>query len=186
MKIIMGTGSRSVVKDVNARGIYSVTEQYLVGWHQLEPDGILLITGMAEGWDEIIAKVGLRNNIPYDAYIPTKNYGEYYWGKKSLLGRNRMATWYELVDGARRVTYLEDIYGSPRMMRKSEIDKYTIAGPNYFINGIWLHANFARNEVMAQNSDMAVVYDAGSSGTRDAVTRLRELKKPMRFYPFAA
>jgi len=58
-----------------AKEIYSDLEDYLLWYHEKEVGGIHLISGMAEGWDEAIAKVGMRNNIPYDVYIPTRNYG---------------------------------------------------------------------------------------------------------------
>ena len=184
MRIIMGTGSRSMLTHPQAKEIYSDLEDYLLWYHEKEVGGIHLISGMAEGWDEAIAKVGMRNNIPYDVYIPTRNYGQYYWGDHSQQNVNRMAMFNTLVESARKAHYLEDIYGEPRFMRKGEVDKYTMAGPNYFMNGIWLHANMARNEEMVKISDLAVVYDAQSSGTRDAVTRLRQTRTAFEVYPF--
>lgn len=185
MRIVMGTGSRSMLTHPEARDIYGNLEWYLGELHKREVGGIHLITGMAEGWDEAVAKVGYRNSIPYDAYVPTKDYGKYYWGRKSLLGIDRLHVFEELLGGARKVIYLEDIYGQPRFMRRGEIDQYTIAGPNYQTSpGFWLHANMARNEEMVKISDMAVVYEAGSAGTRDAVARLRAAKKHFVPYPF--
>ncbi len=187
MKTIMGTGSRSMLTEPNVREIYENLKAHILHLKELEPDHhILLISGMAEGWDEAIAKVGMREGIEYHVYLPTRDYGNYYWGQHSLLGINRMEMFNTLVDGAARVTYLEDIYGEPRFMRKGEIDKHTIAGPNYFINGIWLHANMARNQVMVDNSrgGRALVYGKESSGTRDAVSRLRQAKLDYEVYPF--
>lgn len=187
MKAIMATGSRSMVTDPNAKTIYENLKAHILHLKDLEPDHhIILITGMAEGWDEAFAKIGMREGIEYHVYLPTRDYGNYYWGQKSLTGHNRMEMFNQLVDGAARVTYLEDIYGEPRFMRMREVDQWTIAGPNYFVNGIWIHANMARNQVMVDNArgGRALVYDTGSAGTRDAVSRLRTNKLDYEVYPF--
>lgn len=181
MKIIMGTGSRSMVTAPDAREIYGRLEQYLMGWHNLEVGGIHLISGMAEGWDEAIAKVGMRNGVPYDCYVPTRDYGNFYWARNSRMGVNRLAMFDELLSGARAVHYLEDKYGEPTFMKARE---GVIPGPNYNVNGYWIHANMLRNQEMVDISDMAVVYEATSSGTRDAVARLRQAKLAIRYYPF--
>lgn len=189
MKAIMGTGPRSMVTAPDRVEIYQNTEAHVLHLQEIEPDGkIILISGMAEGWDEAIAKIGLRNGIEYHVYLPTRDYGNYYWGQHSLLGVSRIAIFNQLVDGAARVTYLEDIYGPPRFMRRHEIDKYTIAGPNYNINGLWVHANMARNQVMVDNcrGGRALVYDANTPGTRDAVARLKQARLGYEVYPFKA
>jgi hypothetical protein len=185
-KIIMGTGSRSMLTDPNAVEIYKHLEAHVLHLKELEQDHtIVLISGMAEGWDEAIAKVGERNNIPYHCYIPTKDYGAYYWGRKSLMGIDRLHIFDRLIEGAARVTYLEEIYGEPRFMKRGEIDAHTIAGPNYEVNpGFWLHANMARNSVMVTNSTHDLVYDKDSAGTRDAVAKLRGAKRSYEVYPF--
>jgi hypothetical protein len=189
MKAIMGTGSRSMLTAPNAREIYENLKAHILHLKEIEPDHhIILISGMAEGWDEAIAKIGMREGIEYHVYIPTKDYGNYYWGQHSLLGVNRMEMFNQLVDGAARVTYLEDIYGQPRFMRRHEIDQFTIAGPNYNVGGLWLHANMARNRVMVDNcrGGRALVYDSGSAGTRDAVARLKQARLAYEVYPFKA
>ncbi len=179
MRIIMGTGSRSMVTDPNAKAIYKILEDYVLGIAERH-GGVLLISGMAEGWDEAIAKVGMRNNIPYHVYIPTQNYGEYYWRDHSVTSTNRIEMFNQLVDGAQRVTFLEEVYGPYTM---------TNQGPKYLVDSdgetnIWLHANFARNAVMVQNSEIALVYNPQSPGTRDAVARLRRARKQYEVYPF--
>lgn len=157
---VMGTGSRSMVTDPNAKNIYNTLERYITILHEEDPD-LVLITGMAEGWDEAIAKVAFRNHIPYICAIPNKGYGEYYWGKHSLLGVNRMNTFNQLVNGAAEVVYV-------------------CAG--IYENGV--HANFVRNQWMVDNCDSALVYNPQSSGTRDAVARLTTAGKPYEVFPF--
>lgn len=116
---------------------------------------------MAEGWDEAIAKVGMREGIPYLAYVPNPGYGNYYWGQHSLTGRNRMATFNELLAAARQVIY--------------------VAQTIYVGN---VHANFVRNQAMVDTCDMALVYNPQSSGTKDAVLRLQAAGKPWIAHPF--
>lgn len=183
----MGTGSRELIVDPNAKEVYDNTEEYLVWRHEQEVGGIHLICGLAEGFDEVIGLVGLRNNIPYDCYIPTKDYGNYYWAQHSLTKRNRIDRFNEIMLGARAVHYLEDLYHqTPKFLSGPGI----MRGPNYWIGdpqlgeGMWLHANMARNEEMVKVSDMAVVYDKGSRGTRDAVARLKARRMPLEYYPF--
>lgn len=133
---VMGTGTRRLIINPGAAGVYAIAEGFILEmWEYLEGD-MHLITGMAEGWDELIAKVGLNNKIPYHAYVPNKGYGKYYWGKRSLLRRNRLPTYEKLLDGAARVIY--------------------VAGNDLYVNGE--HANFVRNRRMIADSDMALVY----------------------------
>lgn len=158
---IMGTGSRSMVTNPKAMDIYKNLEGFILMLKEKDPD-LILISGMAEGWDEAIAKVGLRNGIPYIVAIPNRTYGSYYWGKKSLTSQNRMDTFNKLVDGA-----AEEIY----------------VCNSIYVNGV--HANFIRNQWMVDACDAALVFDPSSSGTKDAVARLTAAKKPYRASPFS-
>ena len=160
---VMGTGSRRMILQPDAREIYDALEVEIFKLREEFP-GLVLITGMAEGWDEAFAKIGLRNGIPYEAYIPNKGFGAYYWGKNSLMGQNRMGTFNQLVGGARKVTYCCD---------------------SLYLNGV--HSNFIRNDWMIAASDLALVYYAPGSknagGTADAVKKLRGVI-PFKVYPF--
>lgn len=184
MRNIMGTGSRSMVMAEDAKDIYQTLEEYVLWLHEQEE--VCLISGLAEGWDEAIAKVGIRNGISYIAVVPTKDYGSYYWGRKSLTGHNRLNTFNELVAGASEVVYLEDLYGEPQWVKYRESGLMNIIpGPNYTFQGGLLHANFARNQVMVDRCDSALVYNAKSSGTRDAISRLTAAGKGYEEYPFS-
>lgn len=181
MRRIMGTGSRQVVVAQDRAKIYKDTEDFILRVLDTDPD-TKLITGMAEGWDEVIAKIGFRNNIPYWAMIPTKDYGKYYWGRKSLTGHDRTDTFNALVEGATRVTYMSDIYGDPLFW--GEGHPGIIPGPNYRVGDGWVHANMLRNTHMVHYCTDAVVYAARTPGTRDAVAKLNAAGKPYLIYPF--
>lgn len=158
---IMGTGSRSMVTRDDRVDIYQDLEAEILRLAAKYPN-LTLISGMAEGWDEAIAKVAFRNNLPYMVMIPNEGYGDYYWRRNSLLKVNRMETFDELVSNANEVIYVcRSIY----------------------VDGV--HANFIRNQAMVNACDGALVFEPGSSGTRDAVTRLRAVGKPFKVYPFS-
>jgi len=157
----MGTGSRSMVVAANRHQIYDDLRNFVLKLRTADSD-LVLISGMAEGWDEAIAKVGMREGIPYLAYVPNPGYGNYYWGQHSLTGRDRMATFNELLAAARQVIY--------------------VAQTIYVGN---VHANFLRNQAMVDACDMALVYNPTSSGTRHAVGLLQAAGKPFTVAPFA-
>lgn len=148
----------------DAKAIYDNLEQEVLRL-QVKYPTLHLISGMAEGWDEAIAKAAFRNNIPYTCYIPNLGYGKYYWQQNSLLKRDRMDTFTELIANATDVVY---------------VCKYIYEN----VDGVRTHANFIRNQAMVDACDGALVYDATSSGTRDAVTRLVKAGKPFKVYPF--
>jgi hypothetical protein len=159
---IMGTGSRSMLVAPNAKAIYNNLEEEVLRLTVKYPN-LTLISGMAEGWDEAIAKVAMRNNIPYSVMIPTKDYGDYYWRRNSLLKVNRMTTFDELISKAAEVIYVSN---------------------KLYVDGV--HANFIRNQAMVDACDGALVYEPHSRGTQDAVNRLAKANKPMKVYPFSA
>ena len=157
---VMGTGSRSMVTNPHRHNIYANLEQKVLQLREQYPD-LVLISGMAEGWDEAIAKVGMRNEIPYEVALPTNTYGQYYWAQHSVLHRNRIAVFNELVEHACTVT---------------------IISKSLYLNG--LHANFVRNQYMVDRCNKALVFNPTSSGTRDAVARLVSAHKPYLVSPF--
>ena len=160
---VMGTGSRRMILQPNAKEIYDALEAEILQLRE-EHEGLVLVTGMAEGWDEAFAKIGLRNKIPYEAYIPNEGFGDYYWGRKSLVGKNRMGTFNELVKGAQKVKYCCN---------------------SLYVNGV--HSNFIRNDWLIGASDLALVYYAPGTknvgGTADAVRKMKGVI-PFKVYPF--
>lgn len=172
---VMGTGSRSMVHAADRQFVYDNLRLMVVKIRERHPD-LVLISGMAEGWDEAIAKVGQKLSIPYIVVIPTDDYGDYYWRRNSQLKRDRFGMYDLLVRGASEKIRCEDIYGPYKM---------TKWGPMYVMsNGDEVHANKARNQVMVNMCDMALVYKPNSTGTRDAVARLVTAQKPYLVSPF--
>ncbi len=178
---IMGTGSRSAItsKSPTPKEIYRELEDYVCSIAARA--NIVLISGMAEGWDEMIAAVGYRNDLPYICVLPTKDYTNYYWAR-SLTGEDRRSVAKMYMDAALDVVFLEDTYGAPYYLRRGP--GVNIPGPNYNIEGTWIHANMLRNQLMVDICDGALVFEAGSAGTKDAVARLKKAKKPYETFPF--
>jgi hypothetical protein len=167
MFYVMGTGSRKMVVREDRAEIYALLEYKISLLLEEYPD-LHLISGMAEGWDEAIAKVGMRRNIPYSCYIPHRTYGDYYWGRKSLTGKNRIATFNEIVEAAADVQFIcQDLYE--------------------YINGKRVHANFIRNDAMVERADLALAYIPEghfSPGTNHALGLLHRKRTEVQMYPF--
>lgn len=164
---VMGTGSRSLVTSPKRMDVFKVTEERILTMvNQCTQEDFVIISGMAEGFDEALAVIAINHGIPLHVYIPNPTYGWYYWGKRSLTGQNRLAKFNRLVSRATKVTICcEDIYT---------------------VNGLGqkYHSNFYRNDMMVDAADEALVYDAGSSGTRQAVQSLHETGTPYSVYPY--
>lgn len=157
---VMGTGSRSMRTAPDAQNIFHILQTHILTIFEAHPS-LVLISGMAEGWDEAIAKVAIFNKIPFIAAIPNAGYGEYYWGKNSLLKKDRLSEFRQLLSKAIDVVFVCD---------------------TLYVDGV--HSNFIRNQWMVNKCHLALVYNATSSGTRDVVTRLNVAKKPFEEYPF--
>lgn len=150
MYIIAGTGSRSYAGQLDKK-----LDQYIrfqLGVHGSE---LRLMSGMAEGWDEAIARIAIANNIAFITVIPNKGYGQYYWGSHSTTGRNRMAEFNDYLAKAAEVVYVST---------------------TLYVNG--QHSNFVRNQYMVDHADEFVVFNPTSPGTRDCVARIQAVQKP--------
>lgn len=157
---VMGTGSRSMLTHPNHPGIMSDLAARIRALREEHPD-LLLISGMAEGWDEAIATVGQEEDISYVVYLPNEGYGRYYWGNNSLLKKNRMARFNELLASAQEVIYVCS---------------------SIYVKGV--HSNFLRNQAMVDVAELALVYEGGTPGTRQTVQLLKKSSVPYEVYPF--
>lgn len=160
---LMGTGSRSMRTDPNAQSIYRILVRHILYIFEQKPE-LVLISGLAEGWDEAIAKAAIQNDIPFIAAIPNTGYGDYYWRRTSLLKKDRLSEFQDIVSKAIEIVFV--------------CDKL------YDTNG--LHSNFVRNQWMVDKCHGALVYQGNSRGTRDAIERLQIAHKPYQEYPFTS
>jgi hypothetical protein len=113
------------------------------------------MSGMAEGWDEYLARLALELEIPFIAVVPTESYGDYYWGQKSVTGTDRRREFKDLLEQAEQVTWV---------------------CPSLYVAGV--HANFVRNQYMVDQADQFLVWNPQSRGTADCVRRIARAHKP--------
>lgn len=144
---IAGTGSRSLIlADQKTQEAVQLVIIDLLTRAQAfcEKTGKTLevISGMAEGFDELLARTAIKLNIPLLAYIPNLGYGPYYWGRASFTKTNRYVEFTDLVSRAKAVRYSAD---------------------SVYVEG--RHSNFIRNEDMLRDCNYLLVYNPTSPGT---------------------
>lgn len=153
---IAGTGGRYLAKQpiheqMLVRGMISDrVETLLILYGELH-----VVSGMAEGFDELVAQAAYLKDIPYTACIPHSGYGDYYWRRNSVVGRDRYAEFEAWVERAAKVEYV---------------------CPTIYVNGV--HSNFIRNDRMVELADEFVVFDPRSRGTAHCLTAIKRAKLP--------
>lgn len=151
--LVCATGSRSLItKHPNyCKLIFERTVNQLQELGATE-----VMSGMAEGFDECIAKAAVRLGLPLHAVVPNYGYGRYYWGRNSLLGRDRFDLFMSYLTYASEngsVEYvIEDVHNTTGI----------------YVGGV--HSNFLRNDRMvervAAEKGKFIFFDNGSRGTR--------------------
>lgn len=160
--VLVGTGSRSLRTEppgVRAHAATLVNDR--LGQAFVERgDYLIVMSGMAEGFDHLLAVTALSLGIPLWCAIPNKGYGRHYWQRNSVTGRDQYAEWCRILDAAYRVTYvMEDIHGTS--------DLY-LAG---------VHSNFVRNDWMVEQGDDFAAWDLTSRGTAHCVAAIKRAGK---------
>lgn len=194
--IVAGTGSRSLKTADPAfkAKIVEYVEARLTRLKDRHGDRLVIMSGMAEGWDELLAITAKKLGIRLWVYIPNKGYGGYYWGQNSLTGNNRIRKFNELKDYAEKVEYtLED-----RLGMEYDYDRATYYFTKGYAKGLEFprkgnwglyaptpdgvgtreHSNFARNRAMVEDADAFLVWDPSSSGTAHAFGLIKKSHKP--------
>jgi hypothetical protein len=165
MITICGTGSRdlAVAKPEVRRSVYD----WVVSWldELAALDKVLVLSGMAEGFDECVAVAASRMGLRWEAAIPHRNYASHYWGRVSVTGRDRSGAFAGLAGGAAR-----------RHIISPSVYIYTSDGRR-------VHSNFARNTWMLERSDVVLAYPTGSPGTRHGLEEAARLERDVKVYP---
>ena len=164
--VIAGTGSRSL-QQANTETKMEAKARVMAEIEASKAnhgDNLVIMSGMAEGFDKLIALCAIEQEVKLWCAIPNKGYADYYWGRNSLTGQNQMAAFNAIVANAWRVTYVfEDVH-----------HKHT----GLHING--RHSNFVRNDYMVAQGNAFWVWDPTSSGTRDCLDSIKAAGKPYR------
>lgn len=149
--IVAGTGSRSFQPSPK---VERELDQYLMKvW--TEHDEFEIMSGMAEGFDEFLARRAIALGFDWQATVPNKGYGKYYWGEHSVTGRDRYAEFDELLSKAKRVIYV------CRGIKKGGV-----------------HSNFIRNQYMVDKADAFVVGAPITKGTAHCLNLINMAQKP--------
>ena len=127
---------------------------------------LVVMSGLAEGWDELMARVAIRLGVRLWCAVPNRGYGAYYWGRESLTGVDRSADFESIRAAAERVTHvMEDIHGTRELKWRGK------------------HANFWRNDFMVTGggdfagADDFAVWNPTSRGTAHCVDAIRRAGK---------
>lgn len=100
-RCVVGTGTRQLI---NNKGIYNYVKQQLIlllfSLTIFDDETIPFtygISGGAEGFDELLSEVYNECGIQQTILIPNMTYGDYYWKKNSVTGKDRYNEFAELV-----------------------------------------------------------------------------------------
>lgn len=166
--IVAGTGSRSV-QVASAEGkaqLMNWLRDRLTRAKDKYGDSLVIMSGMAEGFDKALAVVALQLDIKLWCVVPSEGYGEYYWGRTSVTGRNMLAQFNDIISKAWRVTYvMPDPRGSEKYGKK------------------FGSANFDRNDFMVRQGNAFLVYDPSSRGTEHCFAGIKASGKPFELVP---
>lgn len=164
MITVCGTGSRDLV--VAAPEVRKDVYDWVVSWldELAASDDVLVISGMAEGFDECLAVAASRMGLRWEAALPNPTFGSHYWGKVSKTGRDRSEAFAALVGSAARRHYVSrSVYV-------------------YLPDGRRVHSNFARNSWMLERSEVVLAYPTGSAGTRHGLEEAKRLGRDVKIY----
>jgi len=154
---IAGTGSRELVLDRERYcQVRDCLANLLAGAKAEHGDNLMVISGMAEGFDEAFASAAIMADVPFIAAIPNSGYIRYYWGRTSLLKRDRTAEADAILSQASDIVYVCDGIYAPDGR----------------------HANFHRNEWMVDHADIVWVYNPTTRGTAQCYAYSRRVGKP--------
>ena len=160
-KIYAGSGSRSLKLDPEM--FTRVFNRLIEMIRQTKPS--LIISGMAEGFDEALALAAMATQTPLKAMIPFKGYCNHYWGKKSLTGKNRLNECKQIVAYAQKTGGVEYICSDWRGA-----------------DGRWAMTH--RNEAMANACHKAWVYNPTTAGTKQFHDYCENKRIPMYIIKF--
>ena len=165
MFIVAGTGPRSLQAASldDKKSAHKIVTRELTRLHKKYGEDLMLMRGMAEGFDKLLATIALELQIPLWCAIPNANYGKYYWGQKSATGKDQTARFDQIVSQAKRVQY---------------IDKITPGMQGLYRDG--KHVNFIRNEYMVFTANAFLIWDASSPGTKNCIKLVQDSGKPYK------
>lgn len=176
--ILAGTGSRELANataEVKAQAIERLRETLTV-YKQLFGDKLVIMSGMAQGFDALLAFTALDMGIRLWCAVPNKGYGDYYWGPRgTITGTDARERFNRIISQAEKVFYIkEDVHGITENGVYLDVDFKRASWNKY--NENYHHANFVRNDFMVDNADSFLVWDPSSKGTADCLTKIKRAR----------
>jgi hypothetical protein len=189
--IVAGTGSRQLqlADGTVKKAVYDWLVKQLTMSADKHGDKLRVMSGMAEGFDALLAYTAMQLDIPFIAAVPEKGYGRYYWGPPNNKGKggsvtrtDRLAVFESYLKAAELVVYVkEEVHGITDSGVFLDVENKTASWSRG--KGL-VNANFVRNDYMAQHPGVKgfFVYDETSSGTSHCVGLLKKLGVSYRVF----
>lgn len=166
--IIAGTGTRQLINEDKEyrHKVLNYLQDLLTQAKAKHGDNLVVVSGMAEGFDEALARAAVAVGVPFVAAVPNPSYMNYYW-TRSVTGKSRLKHGTDLLAKASEVVYV--------------CKTHTSTLPKY--NGRAGSANFQRNEWMVDRANVMWAFhpvdDAGNvlpltSGTKHCVNYAKQ------------
>lgn len=166
--VVAGTGSRSLLTApaetrMAARDVLTVELEA----QRREHGDLVVMSGGAEGFDELVAVVALDLGLPLWLALPNRGYSAHYWGRNSATGRDRLPEFVRTAEQAWKVTYVMEEIHNVRGL---------------YLDGV--HSNFVRNDWMVTGkddwpgADEFLVWNPTSKGTAHCLAGIKRAGKP--------
>jgi len=156
--VIAGTGTRQLIKESQPyrHKVLNYLVELLNGAKKKHgAENVVVISGMAEGFDEALARAAVIAGVPFVAALPNSSYIQYYWSAEhGQTGVSRIQQGMELLGKAAKVVNVCNFKGAK--------------------------ANYIRNEWMADRASIVWVYNPNnSSGTKHCVEYCGKIGRAM-------
>lgn len=149
MNRIIGSGTRKLILESTEKQLlvfnelvqtikklYSITSTNTM-INMIDKFGIIGVSGGAEGFDELFLNVLDELCIPNEIHIPNKTYGDYYWKKNSLTGRDRSKTFNYMLDSHNHIFVCPSLYVNgehSNLIRNKNMCIYAYRGIGFVYN----------------------------------------------------
>lgn len=167
--VIAGTGSRNLRLDNNKFNLVKAKlTELLSAAKEKHGDNLLVLSGMAEGFDEALAEAAMAANVKLQAAIPNRSFGQYYWRDNSQTKANRYAKFVELCQYAKKTGGIVYVCGCNQ----------EATGCNHIKTSDGQYMTMYRNLWMVDRATRVWVYNPVTSGTKHCYEYAKKVGVP--------
>ena len=167
--VIAGTGSRNLRLDDNKFNLVKAKlTELLSAAKEKHGDNLLVLSGMAEGFDEALAEAAMAANVKLQAAIPNRSFGQYYWRDNSQTKANRYAKFVELCQYAKSTGGIVYVCGCSQ----------EATGCNHIKTSDGQYMTMYRNLWMVDRATRVWVYNPVTSGTKHCYEYAKKVGVP--------